>query len=362
MSSKRTVLLLFGGKSSEHSISCATAAGIMSAIDRSKFNLVAVGITRDGRFVPAEVNPELWQLSGDKLPEVVFSGVEALLPRAGSRQLSSLDESGQISSLAEVDVVFPVLHGPFGEDGTIQGMLELIGLPYVGNGVFASAAGMDKEFSKALFLQAGIPALPHAVITRNQWLNEPEFALEAAGSVGTYPLFVKPARAGSSVGVTKVSAEQDLPQAITKAFEHDSKVTVEPGVVAREIECAVLSGRAESLTRVSTAGEIVVTGREFYDFEAKYLDQDSVQLAIPAKLSEEELEQLQELAIRAFEAIGGFGLARVDFFLTDKGFLINEINTMPGFTPFSMYPKLWQASGIDYPQLITELIELAFER
>jgi D-alanine-D-alanine ligase len=236
----------------------------------------------------------------------------------------------------------------------------LVGVPYVGNGIFASAAGMDKEFTKALLLQAGVPATPHAVIRRSQWLNDPETSMARASELGGLPVFVKPARAGSSVGVSKVKNWDDFADAISVALEHDSKVVVERGLVGRELECAVLSSFDDAPIRVSVAGEIIMHGREFYDFEAKYRD-DSAELVIPAELSADQLGQMQDIARRAFAAIDGRGLARVDFFLTADGFFVNEINTMPGFTPISMYPKLWQESGVAYPALIDALIELALE-
>ena len=360
--SKLNVVILFGGRSSEHSISCATAAGVMGAIDREKYNLIPVGITRDGIFVPAEDSVTRWALTDGPLPVVEFEGSRINFAMDGSREAFVTDASGISWSLGFVDVVFPVLHGPFGEDGTMQGFLELAGLPYVGNGVFASAAGMDKEFSKSLFLQAGVPATPHVVIRSTAWAVAGSASrtaiLSEVAALGGTPLFVKPARAGSSVGVSKVKDMAQFEAAVELALEHDNKVVVEHGLVGREVECAVLSSTDGGPARVSVAGEIIVKGREFYDFEAKYRDEASVDLVIPAALSTAELAEMQRLARRAFEALGGFGLARVDFFLTADGFFINEINTMPGFTQFSMYPSLWGASGIGYAQLIDELITL----
>jgi D-alanine-D-alanine ligase len=256
-------------------------------------------------------------------------------------------------------VVFPVLHGPYGEDGTLQRELESVGVAYVGNGVLASERGMDKELSKEAFLAAGVPATAHVVINLDDWLADPETALEKVRQLGPLPLFVKPARAGSSKGVSKVKSMADFSNAVETAFKEDSKLVVECGVEGREVEVAVLQGRNGGAPRVSVAGEIIVTGRDFYDFDAKYQDEDSVQLVVPAKISDAELKDMQNLAAKAFDALGCEGLARADFFLTKNGFLINEINTMPGFTPLSMFPSLWAASGIDYPDLIDELIELA---
>lgn len=359
---KLKVVLLFGGKSSEHSISCATAAGVLGAIDRSKYDVIPVGITQQGVFVPAEDSVERWALRKGQLATVQDEGSRIEFAMDGSRQILRVNLDGTVASLGAADVVFPVLHGPFGEDGTMQGFLELVGVPYVGNGVLASAAGMDKEFTKALFEAARIPVTPHVVIRAKNWVTDPESALEAVKSLGGLPVFVKPARAGSSVGVSKVKDWNEFSAAVALAFEHDNKLVVEHGLVGREVECAVLEGRDGSKPRVSVAGEIVVTGREFYDFDAKYQDEDSVNLIIPAQLSTAELEVMQSIAARAFEAIGGQGLSRVDFFLTKDGFFVNEINTMPGFTPLSMFPSLWQASGIEYPELIDELIGLALAK
>ena len=360
--SKINVVLLFGGRSSEHSISCATAAGVMVSIDRSKYNLIPVGITRDGHYVPVADDSQRWALkAGVNLPEVVFEGASVIWPANDRGELLAVAADGTSSSLGRIDVVFPVLHGPFGEDGTLQGFLELLGVPYVGNGVFASAAGMDKEFAKALFLAADIPVTPHAVVRAFEWANDPESVLERVHNLGSLPLFVKPARGGSSLGVSKVTEWEDFADAMAYALEHDNKAVIEAGVVGREVECAVLSGRGGGETRVSIAGEIKVKGRDFYDFEAKYRDEDSVDLIIPAEMEPATLSQMQALAKMAFSAIGGRGLARVDFFLTETGFILNEVNTMPGFTPLSMFPSLWQESGIGYPQLIDELIELALE-
>jgi D-alanine-D-alanine ligase len=352
---KLNVVVLFGGRSSEHEISCGTAAGVLGAIDRSKYNVIPVGITKSGLMVEAVDDPDVWKLA-EKLPEVIDNDTRAVFSMDGTRKLNIQNKE------YIVDVVFPVLHGPFGEDGTLQGYLELAGIPYVGNGVFASAAGIDKEFSKALFLQAGVPATPHVVIHETDWLNDPEAVLESVAGLGGTPLFVKPARAGSSVGVSKVNDIADFENALATAFEHDNKVTVEHGLIGREVECAVLSSFDGKPTRVSVAGEIIVKGREFYDFEAKYRDEAAVELVIPAEMSAAELAEMQRLARKAFAAIGGYGLGRVDFFLTKDGFFLNEINTLPGFTPYSMYPKLWQASGIEYPELIDQLIQLALAR
>jgi len=351
------VALLFGGRSSEHGISCATAAGVLSAIDRTRFEVVPVGITRSGAWTLQPDDAELFQLRAE-LPEVVDNGTRVRLPdTAGSRELTLVAADGTESSLGEVDVVFPILHGRFGEDGTVQGQLELLDLPYVGNGVLASSLAMDKHMTKSVLAAAGIEVAPWVSLTPARWQDQRELFERRIRALGL-PVFVKPSRAGSSVGVTKVAEWDALDAAVELAFAEDTTVLVEAAVVGREVECAVLEGRDGGEPRVSVAGEIVVTGREFYDFEAKYLDPDAAQLICPADLQDGELREMRRIAARAFEAIGGAGLARVDFFLSGEGFVVNEINTMPGFTPISMFPSCWQASGVSYPELITELIEL----
>jgi D-alanine-D-alanine ligase len=363
MLEKITVVVLFGGRSSEHSISCATAGGVLEAIDRSRYEVIPVGITRSGAFVLEEDSPAKFRLDPAALPEVLDNGSRILWPSsAESRTLSVQDASGAVRELGEVDVVFPILHGPFGEDGTVQGMLELVSLPYVGSGVLASALGMDKHFTKTVLAAAGIAVAPWVTVTASSWASSPSSVTASASSLGL-PLFVKPARAGSSVGVSKVSALSELPAALEVALAEDSRVLIESAVEGREVECGVLGGRGGAAPRVSVAGEIVMAGREFYDFEAKYLGGSGVELVCPAALSPSELAEMQELAARAFTAIDGEGLARVDFFLTPSGScVVNEINTMPGFTPISMFPACWIATGLSYPEIIDELIALALEK
>ncbi len=357
---QRAVVLLFGGRSSEHSISCATAGGVLGAIDREKWRVIPVGITRDGAFVLEEDDPAKFALDPSKLPEVVDNGSRIRWPESVlSRELRVVDEQGE-RSLGEIDVVFPILHGPWGEDGTVQGLFELIGLPYVGNGVLASSLGMDKHYTKTVLEAAGIDVAPWVTVSPQQWRNDHDLWHRRAEGLGL-PVFVKPARAGSSVGVTKVTAWDQLDGALETAWAHDGKALIEQAMVGREIECAVLAGRDGGAPRVSVAGEIVVTGREFYDFEAKYLDDSAVDLVCPADLRDEELAAMQRVAARAFEAIDGSGLARVDFFFTGTDFIVNELNTMPGFTPISMFPKCWIASGVSYAELIDELLELGLE-
>ncbi|MCD2442488.1 D-alanine--D-alanine ligase [Agromyces sp. SYSU K20354] len=356
---KLRVVLLFGGRSSEHSISCATAGGVLGAIDRDRFEVIPVGITRDGAYVLESDDPARFGLDPEHLPEVVDNGTRVRWPEsASSRELRVTDASGE-RSLGDVDVVFPILHGRFGEDGTVQGVLELAGLPYVGNGVLASAVGMDKHFTKTVLQGAGIEVAPWVTLTRSALDDDPELWKRRVHGLGL-PVFVKPARAGSSVGVTKVSDWSELHGALDIAFAEDGAVLIESAVVGREIECGVLEGRPGDGVRVSVAGEVVVTGRDFYDFDAKYLDAAGVELICPADLGDGELFELQRIARRAFEAIGGQGLARVDVFLTGEGFVVNEINTMPGFTPISMFPTCWLNSGLSYADLITELIEVGY--
>ncbi|WP_105036387.1 D-alanine--D-alanine ligase family protein [Cryobacterium aureum] len=355
---KLTVVLLFGGRSSEHSISCATAGGVLAALDPERYHVLPVGITRDGAFVLEDNDPAKFALNAQALPVVADNGTRVRWPQsASSRELTVVDASGE-RSLGPVDLVFPILHGPFGEDGTIQGMLDLLGLPYVGSGVLASALGMDKHFAKTVFQQAALPVAPWRTLTADDWAQAPGMGYAALEQLGL-PAFVKPARAGSSVGVSKVSTPEQLAEAMTVGLAEDNKVLIESGLLGRELEIAVLQGRPGEPTRASVAGEVVVTGRDFYDFAAKYLDAPGVDLVCPAPLAAEELAEVQLLAIAAFEAIGGAGLARVDFFLTATGWVINEINTMPGFTSISMFPSCWLASGYTYPELIDELIAVA---
>ena len=359
--SKLRVAILFGGPSSEHEISCASAAGVLGAIDRDKYEIVPIGITKAGKWTLAADDPAKWALRKGNLATVEDEGNEVAFAQDGSRELFYADASGR-SSLGVIDVVFPVLHGPYGEDGQVQRELEAISVAYVGNGVLASERGMDKELSKDAFLAAGIPATPHVVLTEESFMRDPESALEKIRGLGDLPIFVKPARAGSSKGVSKVKDLNLLGDALEVAFAEDSKVVIERGLKVREVEFAVLESRVGSRPRVSVPGEIVVKSREFYDFDAKYQDEDSVDLIVPAVVEPALLEQLRESAADAFIALGCEGLARADFFVTDDGYFVNELNTLPGFTPLSMYPSLWQASGLGYSELIDELIALALAR
>jgi D-alanine-D-alanine ligase len=357
---KIRVALFFGGRSSEHGISCATAGGVLGAIDRSRYEVVPVGITPDG-ILTLQPDDATGLTLADELPIVADNGTRVFLPEsAATREFTVRLADGTMQSLGDVDVAFPILHGPFGEDGTIQGMFELIGLPYVGNGVLASALGMDKHFTKTVLAGAGIAVAPWVTVTRARLAQDSDLWRRRIAGLGL-PVFVKPARAGSSVGVTKVKSLDDLDAALEIAFAEDHTVLVEQAIAGREVECAVLQGRDGTPPRVSVAGEIVLTTREFYDFDAKYHDAPGVELVCPADLHEGELAEMQRIAGRAFDAIGGAGLARVDFFLSDEGFVLNEINTMPGFTPISMFPACWLASGVSYPELIDELITLGLQ-
>ncbi|WP_223690228.1 D-alanine--D-alanine ligase family protein [Leifsonia poae] len=361
MTDKLVVALLFGGRSSEHSISCATAAGVLAAIDRARYDVIPIGITADGAFTLQPDDAARFALNTEELPTVEDNATRVHWPENASSHELTVTEGGVTRSLGRVDIVFPILHGPWGEDGTVQGMLELVDLPYVGSGVLASSLGMDKHFTKSVLQQAGIPVAPWRTVTAYEWRTDPDAVRAAAAELGL-PSFVKPARAGSSVGVSKVKEAADLDAAIEIAFAEDDRILIESGLVGREVEIAVLGGRPGEATRASVAGEIVISGRDFYDFAAKYLDAPGIDLVCPADLNAEELATMQALATTAFDAIGGEGLARVDFFLTADGFVVNELNTMPGFTPISMFPRCWQESGLSYPALIDELISVALAR
>lgn len=357
------VALVFGGRSAEHAISCATAASVIRAIDQDRYDIVPIGITRQGHWVQVEPDPAALEIRDGQLPAVVDTGYQIHLPFGSDDAVFRVAKAGEVPrALGEVDVVFPLLHGPFGEDGTIQGLLELADIRYVGCGVTASAAMMDKHTMKAVFLEAGLPVGPYRVITDRRWRTDRSAVIAEIDDL-SYPVFVKPARAGSSIGVNRVDSSADLEAAIEAAREHDPKVVVEQGVAGREIEVGVLQGRGDAPPRASEVGEIAVREHAFYDFEAKYLDEGNVTISAPANIPDAVRQRARELAIRAFDAAGCEGLARVDFFFTEDGdLMINEINTMPGFTPYSMFPQVWNASGLSYPELIDELLVLAMER
>ena len=359
--SKRTVALVFGGRSSEHGVSCVTAAGVLRAIDRTKYDVLPIGITRRGATVLAD-EEELagYRLDAVALPEVHDNGTRVLWPASTeTRALTLVASDGSIRSLGSVDAVIPMLHGPYGEDGTIQGMLDLVDMPYVGSGVLSSALCMHKHLAKSVLAGAGIPVAPWRMVTQGEVDRDPAI-IDTLDEGLDYPLFVKPARAGSSMGVSRVTERAGIAAALEVAFYEDSSVLIESAVAGREIEIGVLEGRDGASPRASSAvGEIVMTSRSFYDFESKYLGGAGVELELPAKVTAEEFEAIRAIAIRAFELAQCEGLARVDFFLTAQGPVLNEINTLPGFTPISMFPRLWEESGLSYTELITELVELA---
>jgi D-alanine-D-alanine ligase len=360
--SRVRIAVVFGGRSNEHAISCVSAGSILRNLDPQRFDVVAIGITPEGSWMLTDGDPDALAITNRQLPGVTSeSGTELTLPADPQRggQLVSLPPgAGEV--LGAVDVVFPVLHGPYGEDGTIQGLLELAGVPYVGAGVLSSAVGMDKEFTKKLLVAEGLPVGPYAVLRPSQQ-TLPRHECERLG----LPVFVKPARGGSSIGVTRVATWDELAAAVADARRHDPKVIVEAAINGRELECGVLE-MPDGTIEASTVGEIRVTGvrgREdgFYDFVTKYLD-DAAELDVPAKIDDDIADAVRQLAIRAFGAIDCQGLARVDFFLTDDGPVINEVNTMPGFTTISMYPRMWAASGVDYPSLLATMVETALAR
>jgi D-alanine-D-alanine ligase len=383
---KLRVGVLFGGRSGEHEISLLSAASVLNAINKNKYDVVPIGITKDGLWVTAGHAEAL--LQGKQQPRALRAGdpettsSAAVLAQGSAIVIPPVPAHTSPASMApfqtgaaemsrrwtdhsiQVDVIFPVLHGTFGEDGTIQGLLELADIAYVGSGVLGSACGMDKHIMKELFRAAGLPLVKHVTILRTDWEATPAKAERLIESKLKYPVFVKPANLGSSVGISKVRSRAELAPAMKEAARYDRKLVIEQGVggkkkKAREIECSVLGNDEPA---ASIAGEIV-PATEFYDYDAKYLDEGS-QLIIPAKLTKTQTKQVQELAIQAFQAVDCSGLARVDFLMdpTSKKFYVNEINTMPGFTAISMYPKLWAASGLSYPELIDKLIHLGIER
>ncbi|MFI1015628.1 D-alanine--D-alanine ligase family protein [Streptomyces sp. NPDC020965] len=365
---KPRVAVVFGGRSSEHGISIVTAGAVLRAIDRTKYDVLPIGITTDGRWALTADEPDRMAISErrtpsvDQLAESTDGGV-VLSVDPGNREVVYSEPGAVPKALGDVDVVFPVLHGPYGEDGTLQGMLELSGVPYVGSGVLASAVGQDKDYMKRVFISFGLPVGPYEVIRPREWEQDPSAArkkiIDFAGEHG-WPLFVKPARAGSSIGITKVEDLSGLDEAIEEARSHDPKILVEALLRGREIECGVLE--FEDGPRASVPAEIPpVSAHDFYDFEAKYID--SASGLVPAPLTDEQTAEVRRLAVAAFEAASCEGLVRADFFLTeDGGFVINEINTMPGFTPISMYPRMWQETGVDYPELVDRLIQAALRR
>jgi D-alanine-D-alanine ligase len=354
---RKRIVVLFGGRSAEHEVSVVSARSVMDALDPNRFEVVPIGVTKEGHWQLMPGGPPALRAGASgRLPEVTeASGPGVALDQApGSQALVAGD-----GSRTPIDVVFPVMHGPFGEDGSIQGFLEMAGVPYVGSGVLASAVGMDKAVQKVVLASAGIPVAEHHVVSEREWEEDPD-AVEARAAHLGYPLFAKPAALGSSVGVTKVHGPDELRGSLETAFRYGRRALLEQAQEgARELEVAVL-GNDDPVA--SVAGEVVPT-HEFYSYEAKYLDERGAQLVIPASVPPEVMEELQRLAVAAFRAFDCAGMARVDFFLRSSGaLLVNEVNTIPGFTQISMYPKLWEASGISYGELIERLIDLAIER
>ncbi|MCP2169929.1 D-alanine--D-alanine ligase family protein [Goodfellowiella coeruleoviolacea] len=355
---KTRVAVVFGGRSTEHAVSCISAGSVLAHLDRERFDVVMVGITRQGAWVLGSSDPAALAIRDRELPSVSAGQALVLAGDPTSRALVTLQPGEETRLLSEVDVVFPVLHGAYGEDGTIQGLLEMAELPYVGPGVLSSAVSMDKEYTKKLLAAEGLPGVDYVVLRRGQQTLTP-----ADRDRLGLPVFVKPARAGSSVGISKVSDWAQLDAAIELARRTDPKVVIEAAAVGREVECGVLEfpdGRVEA----SLPGEIRIVGEgvDWYDFDAKYLD-DVCEFDIPAKLDDETIARVRDMAVRAFTALDCQGLARVDFFITPDGTpIINEVNTMPGFTPISMYPKMWEVTGVDYPTLLTTLVETALAR
>ncbi|MEV7088142.1 D-alanine--D-alanine ligase family protein [Streptomyces sp. NPDC093085] len=366
---KPRVAVVFGGRSSEHAISVVTAGAVLRSIDRTKYDVLPIGITTEGRWALTADDPERMGIADRALPSVEqiaesADGTVVLPVDPGSREVVYSEPGSVPKVLGDVDVVFPVLHGPYGEDGTLQGLLELSGIPYVGAGVLASAVGQDKEYMKRVFTSFGLPVGPYVVIRPREW-ERPDGAAAARRRITEFaadhgwPLFVKPARGGSSMGITKVDDASGLDEAIAEARRHDPKILVESLLRGREIECGVLE--FEDGPRASVPAEIPpVTAHDFYDFEAKYID--AATGLVPAPLTAEETAEVQRLAVAAFDAVSCEGLVRADFFLTEDGFVINEINTLPGFTPISMYPRMWQESGVGYEELVDRLLQAALRR
>jgi D-alanine-D-alanine ligase len=350
---KTRVAVVFGGRSTEHGVSCVSAGSVLSGLDPAQFEIVPVGITRDGRWLRADGDPRTLTIADRQMPEVT-AGVPVSLP--ADPTVGGLVVGGEVLA---VDVVFPVLHGAYGEDGTVQGLFELAGLPYVGAGVLASAAAMDKEYTKKLLEAEGLPVGRYAVLRP----TDKTLTAEDKERLGL-PAFVKPARAGSSFGITRVTEWADLDDAIATARAIDPKVIIEAAVVGREVECGVLEGVDGGDPDASLPAEIriVAEGHDWYDFEAKYLD-DACEFDLPAGLPGDVTERLRAMACRAFTALDCAGLARVDFFVTpDGGLVVNEVNTMPGFTPISMFPRMWEATGLAYPHLLERMVRTALRR
>ena len=361
---KVRVAVIFGGRSGEHEVSIRSAGAVIQAIDRKKFDVLPIAITKEGKWLPPLDSVALLPAASQaSISPPESTGSIALLGDPSHKGLISIDNGSAPNAHEHIDVIFPVLHGPFGEDGTLQGLLEMADIPYVGCGVLASAAGMDKVTMKALFVEAGLPICKHLWFLRSQWRNDPaKVRRKIVKDIGL-PCFVKPANLGSSVGVSRAIDSQSLTKAIDLAAEYDRKIIVEEEIVAREIECAIL-GNDEP--KASLPGEYVILDEaaRFLDYTEKYSSTGKVSFVVPAPLSKAMTERIQRMAIRAFRSIDGAGLARVDFFLArdDGRLLINELNTLPGLTEVSGYPQMWEGSGVKFSKVLEELIELAFER
>ncbi len=354
MRNRPRVAVLFGGRSTEHAISCVSAGSVLAAIDRDAYDVVPIGISADGRWVLAPDDSEALMIRDRTLPAVDPTGTALVLPGdPTAKALVALDAGAMADELGSVDVVFPLLHGAYGEDGTVQGLLELAGVPYVGSGVFASAVAMDKHHMKQLLMAANLPVPDYVVVRRGR-------PVPVAADDLALPVFVKPARGGSSIGITKVTRRAHLEAALAEAHRHDPKALVEEAVGGREVECGVLAGKDGP--EASVPAEIRVTGgQDFYDFEAKYLT-DATEFDIPPNLPDAIIERVRSMAVRAFEALDCEGLARVDFFVDGERVVVNEVNTMPGFTPASMFPRMWAAAGVSYSELVSRLLEDALQR
>jgi D-alanine-D-alanine ligase len=346
----------------KHDIDVPITEVVVAVLDREKYEVVPIGITREGRWVLAPDEPEKLAIHGGELPEVGASAQAVVLAADPTRRALMTHEPDTAPQLLRgVDVVLPLLHGPYGEDGTIQGLLEMAGVPYVGAGVFASAAAMDKQYMKLVLTGSGLPDIPHVVVTARQWERDRAAVRESVASLG-FPVFVKPARGGSSIGISQVHEIGELDDAIELARRADPKVIVEAMIDGREVEVGVLESLDGGEPDVSVPAEILVREREFYDFDAKYLD-DATRIDVPADLPADVVIQIQRLAAWAFEALSCEGLARVDFFVTPEGeVLVNEVNTMPGFTPTSVFPRVWAASGVSYADLVDRLVQTALRR
>lgn len=366
------VLIVFGGRSGEHEISCATAAGILRAIDRTKWDVLPIGITKDGEWVRVPDDPSLFELRDGRGQSVQAGDTRVTLTEGGARLLEvsygpgpdgRLGDATSVADLGGVDVVLPLLHGPYGEDGTIQGLFEMADVRYVGCGVAASAISMDKHLTKTVLQSAGIEVGRWELITPRQWDVDPQGCRERVAALG-FPVFVKPCRAGSSIGISRVDSVEELSVAIKEARNNDPRVIVEAAVTGREIECGVLQGRGDRPPRTAPLGEIVLSEGAFYDYDSKYIDTEAVGLVCPADVPEADAARLHEAAARTFEALECEGLARVDFFYVPDTHevIVNEVNTMPGFTPYSMFPLMWAQAGIEYADLVDELLEGALER